>query len=141
MKSDTNFAEFMEPVARAILGEPARKTKNKWYYGNHGSFVVDIQKGVWHDFENDCGGGVLDLIMLKKGLDKAGALDFLAELRCIEKPNSRIKEEAEAVKAASMPYDAATDPCVGIKIKKTPRKPKFEIVKTWASNSKSSSPP
>jgi len=99
MKDDAiDFSQFRAAVARALLGEPTHKKGHKYYYGSHGSLVVDVQKGVWHDFENNCGGGVIDLIMVKKGVDKSGALDFLAGLRCIDpaKPNSRASDEAES---------------------------------------------
>jgi len=142
MKDDVDFAQHMATVARAILGEPREKNGHQWRYGNHGSLSVDVKAGTWFDHENNEGGGVLDLIMKHKGVDKAGVLDFLAELRCIErrpiaslKPSGasaiglRAKDEAEAVKAAAQPIIDLT----GLKIKKpAPRKPRFEIVKTWA---------
>jgi hypothetical protein len=70
-----DFGQFIATVAEALLGKPARKTKTKWYYGNHGSLVVDIQKGTWYDFENNRGGGTLSCIETYKATDKRGALD------------------------------------------------------------------
>ena len=66
-----DFSGIMEPVARALLGEPNRKLSNtrELRWGSHGSFCVDLQKGVWSDHETRQGGGVLDLITREKGLN------------------------------------------------------------------------
>jgi hypothetical protein len=116
VKNDVDFSQFMATVARALLGEPTSKRGHKWLYGRNGSLVVDVQKGVWHDFENNCGGGVLDLIEVKKGTDKAGALDYLVELKCLSvtKPNGYAANDTVAeTKAAAIPYDAVNDPFSG----------------------------
>jgi hypothetical protein len=49
-------------VATQLLGEPSSKKSHEWRYGTHGSLVVNIEAGTWWDFENDIGGGVIDLI-------------------------------------------------------------------------------
>src|SRR5262249_52618732 len=49
-------------VALKLLGEPTKKTKHEWRYGNKGSLSINIDKGVWTDFENNADGGVLELI-------------------------------------------------------------------------------
>ncbi len=72
---------YMEAVARALLGAPNVKLSNEKHlrYGSNGSLSVDLTKGVWHDHENNEGGGVLDLIHREKGLDVGGALDWMRE--------------------------------------------------------------
>jgi hypothetical protein len=59
------FAQFIGPVARLLLGEPNRQqsTAKELRYGSRGSFAVNLTKGVWHDHETDEGGGLLDLIV------------------------------------------------------------------------------
>jgi hypothetical protein len=49
-------------VALQLLGEPSSKKSHEWRYGTHGSLVVNINAGTWWDFENDLGGGLIDLI-------------------------------------------------------------------------------
>ena len=49
-------------VALQLLGEPSSKKSHEWRYGTHGSLVVNIDAGTWWDFENDLGGGIIDLI-------------------------------------------------------------------------------
>ena len=49
-------------VATQLLGEPSSKKSHEWRYGTHGSLVVNIEAGTWWDFENDVGGGIIDLI-------------------------------------------------------------------------------
>jgi len=49
-------------VALQLLGEPSSKKSHEWRYGTHGSLVVNIDAGTWWDFENDLGGGLIDLI-------------------------------------------------------------------------------
>jgi predicted P-loop ATPase len=71
----------MEPVARAILGEPSGENKDKreLRFGTRGSLSVSLAKGTWHDHETGDGGGVLDLVRIRKGLDKEGAIAWLQD--------------------------------------------------------------
>jgi hypothetical protein len=82
--------------------------------------------------------------MVKKGVDKSGALDFLAGLRCIDpaKPNSRASDEAESARATSLAYDPAADPFRGMKIKKpeATRRNGFKIVASWAYTDETGAP-
>ena len=94
MAHRANFSDIMEPVARALLGEPNRKLSNarevRW--GSRGSFCVDLQKGVWSDYETGQGGGVLDLITREKGLNGQDRFKWLEEhgfLSPSSKPNGR----------------------------------------------------
>ena len=67
-----DFARFMEPIARALLGEPnahlSDLKKGELRYHNHGSLVINLKKGTWYDHEAGEGGGVLDLITREKGI-------------------------------------------------------------------------
>ena len=62
-------------VALELLGEPNRKLSNecKWRYGSNGSLEVDLQKNCFYDFEEEKGGGVLELICREKGGNKSEA--------------------------------------------------------------------
>ena len=71
----------MEPVSRELLGEPAEhdKRKRELRWGTRGSMCVNLDKGAWHDREANRGGGVLDLIQWKAGLDKPEAVAWMRE--------------------------------------------------------------
>lgn len=56
------LAQYIEVVAKQLLGDPSSTKPNEWRYGTHGSMAVNIEAGTWFDHERDEGGGVLDLI-------------------------------------------------------------------------------
>ena len=60
--SDIDWANIAPSVALQLLGEPKVKKSDEWRYGNKGSLVVNVDAGTWWDFENDEGGGIVDLI-------------------------------------------------------------------------------
>ena len=75
MSSDPDHIRLMECVAKHFLGEPNEKPSGQdrkdQRYGTHGSISVDLTKGVWHDFENNEGGGATDFIMREMGFHEA----------------------------------------------------------------------
>ena len=76
------FVRAMGAVARELLGEPnaALSSRDELRFGTRGSLSVDLTKGTWCDHENgDAGGGVLDLLKVKKMLGKGDALQWLQE--------------------------------------------------------------
>jgi putative DNA primase/helicase len=91
----TDFAELMEPVGRRLLGEPNRNLSNEreLRWGTHGSFCVDLQKGVWSDHEIGKGGGVLDLIERETGLKGAERLRWLERAGFFSAPRARSYNE------------------------------------------------
>lgn len=80
--SGTDFAPFMEEVARALCGEPNKRLSGKaeLRFGKNGSLSVDLEAGTWFDHEAKEGGGVLDLISRKAGTNaNGGAVEWLRE--------------------------------------------------------------
>lgn len=77
MASMNDYAQYMEAVALALLGEPNRtlSARTKWRYGRKGSMAVDLDTGEWFDHEADAGGGVLDLIAFCNGYGTPGYRD------------------------------------------------------------------
>lgn len=84
MSDDFNVS--IEPIARRILGEAlggepnkhlSSRTELRW--GTNGSIAVDLQKNVWHDHEDQIGGGVLELLRAFKGFDKSEAVAWLVD--------------------------------------------------------------
>lgn len=71
---------MMGPVARHLHGEPnaSLSKKTELRFGSHGSLAVDLDKGVWHDHEQNIGGGVLDMIAMQTGINtRAGQMEWL----------------------------------------------------------------
>lgn len=64
-----DLAALIEPVAAVLLGEPNARLSNarELRWGRHGSLVVDLARGCWHDFEAGTGGGVLALVSRETG--------------------------------------------------------------------------
>jgi hypothetical protein len=58
----TNIAAYIEQVAIHYWGEPTSRRGTELRWGNHGSKSVDLRKGVWHNHEDQTGGGVIDLV-------------------------------------------------------------------------------
>lgn len=75
------FASIMGPVARELLGEPTatHRARRELRWGTRESLSVDLDKGTWHDHEAGTGGGVLDLLRDRAGLDKPAAIAWLQE--------------------------------------------------------------
>jgi hypothetical protein len=86
----TDLSVHMPAVAQAILGDPnwgLSKIGQELRYGTNGSLSIDIEKGTWFDHSESVGGGVLDFIKVRKGLDGAAAFDYLREIGCeVEAP-------------------------------------------------------
>jgi hypothetical protein len=81
MNALPDLGAIIEPIARALLGEPNRRlsSKRELRFGTHGSVAVKLDTGTWYDHENKCGGGALDLIQTRQRTDKSGALQWLRD--------------------------------------------------------------
>jgi hypothetical protein len=79
-----DLASHMQTVAAALCGEVNARlsTKTEMRFGRNGSLSVDLEKGTWYDHQESAGGGVLDLIKARKGLEGAEAFAFMRELGC-----------------------------------------------------------
>lgn len=90
--SDVAIAARMGDVAHELLGVPNDElsTRNELRYGSRGSLAVDLRKGVWSDFERGAAGGVVDLVVDRRGGTKDEAIEWLRERGHIEKtPSSK----------------------------------------------------
>ncbi len=79
MNESVDWVSIMPAVALQLLGEPDRKLPHEWRYRRKGSLSVRIDCGVWHDFEDDNGGGVIDLVMRELACDKSAAVAWLRD--------------------------------------------------------------
>jgi hypothetical protein len=77
--ADADFAALIETVAESFWGKPSEKRGSELRWGNNGSKKVNLDKGTWHDFENDAGGGTIKLVQNELGLgdDKGAAIEWL----------------------------------------------------------------
>jgi len=68
-------------VWQALTGEPIRhgRARATWRGGDGWSVSLNNERGVWHDFVADEGGGILDLIVQVLGGTRADALRWAAE--------------------------------------------------------------
>lgn len=85
-----DFASIMKPVVLRLLGEPLEKHHRgtEWRYRGRGSLKVDIAKGIWHDFEANIGGGVIEFIVRQLGCDHDGAVAWLQREDLLETPEN-----------------------------------------------------
>jgi hypothetical protein len=101
-----DFSGLMEPVALRLLGEAnprLAKPPRDVRFGNHGSMAVDYESGRWFDHESKVGGGVLDLIRRKRGIDVSAAMDWL---RCEGLlPHDALAGRSSPVPGAKHTYD------------------------------------
>lgn len=91
------LARAMGPVARELLGEPTEEKpiKHELRFRSRGSLCIDTRAGTYFDFEAGKGGGVLELVQAETGLDKDGAVAWLAERGHIRRPASGMNIVAE----------------------------------------------
>src|SRR4051812_25154376 len=81
MSTGRGLGHAMGPVAREILGQPneALSSDRELRFGSRGSLSVDLRKGTWFDHQAGQGGGVLDLLRVKRGMLNGAALAWLEE--------------------------------------------------------------
>ena len=72
----------MPQVARELLGEPNHRLSRpgqELRYGRNGSLSVELEMGVWSDFEDGTSGGVLDLVRRERGGSRSDAMRWLCD--------------------------------------------------------------
>lgn len=80
VRDEGELARQMPAVARLVLGSPnkALSSEREWRYRRKGSLSVDLRRGVWRDYEEGTGGGVLDLVRVTQTLSSSrAAADWL----------------------------------------------------------------
>ena len=57
-----DWQKIAPEVAKQLLGEPSSSSSKELRWGNKQSKVLTLESGTWYDFEEDVGGGIIDLI-------------------------------------------------------------------------------
>jgi len=57
-----DWQKIAPEVAKQILGEPSSISSKQLRWGTHGSCTLDLESATWYDFEDEVGGGIIDLI-------------------------------------------------------------------------------
>lgn len=105
-----NIAAHAERIARHYWGEPNAKLSVKGRtlrWGNKGSRELDLQKGAWYDFEEEEGGGVIDLVKRHGKLGISGSVaDVLEREFGIQKQAQKALEPKQYIQRIHSYYDA-----------------------------------
>lgn len=90
-----DFAPLMEPVARAIMGEPnkALSRPDELRFGTKGAIAVIPSKGVYHDWHDDSGGGVLKFVETYGMMERSAALNYLRQFGLAKKEDRAVQVE------------------------------------------------
>ena len=114
-----SLKDLMAPVATDLLGKPTSKNGGDWRYGKKGSLSVDVNKGVFYDYESGEGGGVIALVQRHHNGD---ALEYLEELT-----GEKLKSNGDdgkfyfksfkSARAARNIYDAAVEELPPVAVK------------------------
>ncbi len=60
-----DWQKIAPEVAKQLLGEPSSTSSTEHRWGTHGSLVLTLESGTWYSFEENVGGGIIDLIKHK----------------------------------------------------------------------------
>ena len=106
----TNIAAHAERIARHYWGEPNAKLSVKGRtlrWGTKGSRELDLTKGAWYDFEQEEGGGVIDLVKRHGKLGISGSVaDVLEREFGIQKQAQKALEPKQYIQRIHSYYDA-----------------------------------
>ena len=105
-----NIAAHAERIARHYWGEPNAKLSVKGRtlrWGNKGSKELDLTKGAWYDFEEEKGGGVIDLVKRHASLGISGSVaDVLEREFGIQKQAQKALEPKQYIQRIHSYFDA-----------------------------------
>lgn len=81
MSDKDEFAKMIQGVAQELWGEPnkALSKPNELRYGNQGSRVINLDRGIWFDNEDKVGGGTIQLVERETGLKGREAVQWLKD--------------------------------------------------------------
>lgn len=71
------YVEAIKVISQEIWGEPKLKNDDEWRFGNKLSKAIDIKNATYFDFEENEGGGLIDLITKAKNLSGIDLSNYL----------------------------------------------------------------
>jgi hypothetical protein len=86
-QQETDWTDYIEAVATDIFGtcnETLSSAPENVRFGNRGAVAVNYTSGTWYSFEDECGGGVMDMIRTYRNIEDPAAIIAYAE-ECREK--------------------------------------------------------
>ena len=99
-----DWAKIAPDIAIKVLGEPTKKTSTKYSWGNKQSLRLDLEKGLFMDFENQQGGGVIWFLKDHQGLDPDAYLEPYKDnvLTDMKSPLPKVKTKAQKISNKEM---------------------------------------
>lgn len=92
-----DWAKIAPDISIKVLGEPTKKTSTEYRWGRKHSLRLDLEKGLFMDYENDQGGGVIWFLKDHQGLDPDAYLepykDNVFSDKEISRPKVKIKTQ------------------------------------------------
>jgi 5S rRNA maturation endonuclease (ribonuclease M5) len=74
---DKKYIEAIKSLGQEFWGEPTLKNDNEWRFGKRLSKAIDLENATYFDFEENEGGGLIDLIIKNKGLSGKELSNYL----------------------------------------------------------------
>ena len=62
LMQNIDWQKIAPELAKELLENPKQQHLTEYRWGNKGSLVLNLNDATWYDFENDTGGGIVDLI-------------------------------------------------------------------------------
>ena len=60
---DKKYTEAIKIISQECWGEPTLKNEEEWRFGKRLSKAIDLKNATYFDFEENEGGGLIDLIV------------------------------------------------------------------------------
>lgn len=87
-QSSAHWPSIAPLVAERLLGEPTARRPREWRWGAKGSRALNLQTGLIYDYENAKTLGVIDLAQERLGMDRRGAVAWLAQNGYLAPPST-----------------------------------------------------
>ena len=94
---DKKYIEAIKFVSQEFWGEPTLKNDDEWRFGNKLSKAVNLKDATYFDFEENEGGGLIDLITKHKKLQGKDLSDYLYNNFRIGEQQKETKKETKVV--------------------------------------------
>lgn len=96
------IGQYMLDVAKHYWGEPTKVGHEEIFWGSHNGRKIHAKRGTWFDFEENTGGGVIDLIRHKEGAMLKPMPQFLQDTFGI---NSEMERQLKPKEYLAKAYD------------------------------------